>query len=77
MRARGNIERPYEDYSTKDLDQSWRMQMLASHIKVGLEKDTDFNHYYLGQISRLIGEIEFKDAELIQKYFDKLNYMLD
>lgn len=48
MRARGNLERPYEDYSTKDLDISWRMQMLSSHIKVGLEKDNYFNHYYMG-----------------------------
>lgn len=36
MRARGNIERPFEDYSTKDFDISWRMQMLSSHIKSGL-----------------------------------------
>jgi hypothetical protein len=25
LRARGNLERPYEDYSTRDLDISWRM----------------------------------------------------
>ena len=48
LRARGNMERPYEDYSTRDLDISWRMQMLSSHIKSGLEKNMHFNHYYLG-----------------------------
>lgn len=48
LRARGNIERPYEDYSTRDLDISWRMQMLSSHIKSGLGKNMHFNHYYLG-----------------------------
>jgi hypothetical protein len=36
IRARGNIERPFEDYSTKDFDISWRMQMLSDHIKSGL-----------------------------------------
>jgi D-alanyl-lipoteichoic acid acyltransferase DltB (MBOAT superfamily) len=36
IRARGNMERPFEDYSTKDFDISWRMQMLSDHIKSGL-----------------------------------------
>ena len=77
LRARGNEPRPYEDYSTRELDGSWRMQMLASHLRTALAEDLHFNHYHMGQASRHLGEIGFKDVELIQAFFDKLNRMLD
>lgn len=51
--------------------------MLASHLKTALGEDLYFNHYHMGQASRLLGEIGFKDVELIQGYFDRLNRMLD
>jgi len=31
----------------------------------------------MGKASRQLGEIGHKDTEIIQKYFDKLNQMLD
>ena len=65
LRARGNEPRPFEDYSTRELDGSWRMQMLASHLSTALRKDLYFNHYHMGQASRLLGEIGFKDVEVI------------
>lgn len=48
LRARGNEPRPYEDYTTRELDNSWRMQLLASHLKTALGKDLYFNHYHMG-----------------------------
>jgi len=39
LQARGNTPRPYNDYSTRDLDISWRMQTLASHLKEALKDE--------------------------------------
>jgi hypothetical protein len=36
-----------------------------------------FNHYYMGQASRHLGDIGFKDTEIIAKSFAKLNAVLD
>jgi hypothetical protein len=52
IRARGNKPRCYDDYTTREFDISWRMQMLASHIKEALSNDQYFNHYYMGSTSR-------------------------
>lgn len=48
MRARGNQPRPFDDYSTREFDQSWRMQLLAGHIKTALSDEVYFNHFFLG-----------------------------
>jgi hypothetical protein len=53
------------------------MQTLAGHIKTALSDQVYFNHYFLGQASRQLGEIGYKDTDIIQKYFDKLHNMLD
>jgi hypothetical protein len=76
LRARGNKPRVYDDYSTREFDISWRMQMLASHIKEALT-DEHFNHHFMGNASRQLGAIAYKDTEIIQKYFDKLHSMLN
>ena len=77
LKARGNLPRAYDDYTTREFDQSWRMQTLASHIKQALSDEMYFNHYFLGSASRQLGEISFKDTEIIQKSFSKLHSMLD
>ena len=48
LKGRGNIPRTYDDYTTREFEQSWRMHDLADHIKQGLNKEMYFNHYYLG-----------------------------
>lgn len=65
LRGRGNMPRVWEDYTLREFDASWRMQDLAGHIKAGLDDDQYFNHYFLGTASRLLGEIGYKDNELI------------
>lgn len=52
IKAGGNKRRPYEDYALKDLDQSWRMQMLANHLKTALSDEMYFNHHFMGRASR-------------------------
>lgn len=74
--ARGNRPRTYDDYTTREFDLSWRMHLLADHIKLGLGNEIYFNHFHMANSSKHLGEIGFKDTELIQKYFDKLDGML-
>ena len=52
------------------------MQMLSEHIKEALGDRMYFNHHFLGQTSRQLGAIGYKDAELIQKFFDKIHKMI-
>ena len=77
LRGRGNIPRPFEDYGTREFDISWRMAVLSGHIKEALSDHNQFNHVQMGKTSRSLGDIGHKDNEIIQKFFDKLNVMLD
>ena len=52
MRARGNRPRAYDDYTTREFDLSWRMHLLADHIKLGLGDETYFNHYFMANASK-------------------------
>ena len=52
LRARGNQPRVYDDYTTREFDMSWRMQLLASHIQAALSDELYFNHYFMGHASR-------------------------
>jgi hypothetical protein len=76
FRARGNKPRVYDDYSDRELDISWRMHLISDHIQVGLADEQYFNHFFMANTAKQLGEIGFKDTKLIQKYFDKLNQML-
>lgn len=77
LRSRGNRPIPYDDYNMKEFDGSWRMQQLASHLKTACTDDIHFNHHFFGLSSRQLGKIGYKDAELIEKQFDKINQLLD
>ena len=72
LKARGNKPRVFDDYTTREFDISWRMQQLVDHVKVAMGNEVFFNHTLMGKASRQIGEIGYKDTELIQKSFNKL-----
>ena len=65
MRARGNRPRVYDDYTTREFDLSWRMHLLSDHIKLGLGDEIYFNHYHMANSARQLGEIGFKDVQII------------
>jgi hypothetical protein len=67
--ARGNVPRPYEDYTLKEFDQSWRMEMLAGHLKEAIDNNLEFNHIQLGEIQTQLGKLGYKDQVLIKKTF--------
>mmetsp|Transcript_31265 Transcript_31265/g.47848 ORF Transcript_31265/g.47848 Transcript_31265/m.47848 type:complete len:320 (+) Transcript_31265:247-1206(+) len=76
LRGKGTFGRAYDDYTLRELDISWRMQVLGGHIKTALSDKLYFNHYFLGQASRQLGDIGYKDVEIIQKGIEKLELML-
>ena len=65
LRGRGNKPHVYDDYTTREFDMSWRMQLMADHIKSALSDEQYFNHFFMGHTSRQLGEIGYKDNELI------------
>lgn len=67
--ARGNVARPYEDYTLKEFDQSWRMEMLSGHLKEAIDNDLYFDHNQLGEVQKQLGQLGYKDQELISKTF--------
>lgn len=73
LRARGYKGRPRGDYSANELDQSWRMQKLVDDLKFGLRPDQFFSPTHLAQTSLGLGEIGYKNTEVIPRIFEKLN----
>ena len=52
------------------------MQLLREHLLEGLKPSFHFDSHHLGQVSRSLGELGYKDAELIQAQFDKLSEIM-
>lgn len=77
LRARGFRGRPQGDYSTYELDHSWRMQKLIDDMKFGLRPDQYFSAHHLAQSALNLGDIGYKNTELIPMVFEKINIMLD
>jgi hypothetical protein len=77
IRARGFKGRPHGDYSVSELDQSVRMQKLVDDLKFGLRADQFFSPHHLAQANLSLGDLGYKNADLIPRVFEKLNNLLD
>lgn len=77
MRARGYKGRVQGDYSTNELQQSWRMQKLIDDLKFGLRPDQFFSAHHLAQTSLSLADIGYKSTEVIPLIFEKINVLLD
>ena len=53
------------------------MQKLIDDIKFGLRKDQYFNPTHLAEASQQLGQIGYKNTELIPHFFEKLNALVD
>lgn len=73
VRGRGLQERAFEDYTNRELDVSWRMQTMSDQFKTALDERMVINPHVLGKTLNEIGELGFKDIDIIQKSFEKLN----
>ncbi len=75
--ARGNKPTVFADYSIAEMSQSWRMEKIASDIKFALASDNAFfSATNMGRISRKLGEVGYKNTELIPLWFEKINSMV-
>jgi hypothetical protein len=72
LRARGWKGRPHGDYSTEELDQSWRMSSLVEDLEFGLREDQFFSPVLLARTSLALGELNYKNTELLPQIFKKL-----
>lgn len=53
------------------------MEKVADDLKHGLDKDNFFSPVNMAKISRHLGELGYKNTELIPLWFQKINFMLD
>jgi hypothetical protein len=78
LKGRGNKPRTFNDYTTQEMDQSWRMQKLCDDLKFGLQKsETTLTPFYMGKIFNLLGDIGYKNSELIELEIGKLEQLVN
>jgi len=72
--AVGNNPLHFNDYSLTEMDQSWRMDKLTEDIRFGLIPNPNvfFSPYNLAKVSRELGELGYKNTDLMPLWFDKL-----
>ena len=71
LHARGNSPKVYADYSSSEMDLSWRMEKVAMDLKFGLTSENAyFSSNNMGRISRNLGEIGYKNTELISLWVE-------
>ena len=82
--ARGNKPKLHTDYATHEMDTSWRMEKVFQDIKFGLgglngndPYSVFFSSYNMADVSRQLGELGYKNTELIPMWFAKLDAMLE
>ena len=60
------------------MDNSWRMDKVTEDIRFGLDPNPNvfFSPYNLAGVSRELGELGYKNTELMPMWFDKIESML-
>ena len=53
------------------------MEKVSDDLKFGLSGDTFFSGVNMAATSRHLGELGYKNTEIIPLWFDKIIYMLD
>lgn len=78
IEARGNRPKVYADYTLSEMDQSWRMDKVASDINFALkqENNTFFSPHNMARASRHLGELGYKNTDLIENWLSSLPQIL-
>ena len=60
------------------MDQSWRMAKVSEDIKFGLDPNPTifFSPYNMASVARNLGELGYKNTEVMPLWFDKIEAML-
>ena len=66
------------DYDRFTIDRSWRMDKVAEDIKFGLTDNPNafFSPYNMATVSRELGDLGYKNSEIIPLWFDKLDALM-
>ena len=78
--GRGNRPKGcYLDYpNLSQMDQSWRMEKVASDLMFAFEKPqhANFGTANMAKVSRTLGELGYKNTDLITAWFDRLDQLV-
>ena len=76
--ALGNHPVKTDDYTLSEMDQSWRLDKVTEDIKFGLDPNPNifFSPYNMAKVARNLGEIGYKNTEVMPMWFDKIESML-
>lgn len=58
------------------MDTSWRMSKLAEDLKYALSSDQFFSSPLMAKTARLLGELGYKNTELLPLWFSKIERMI-
>lgn len=82
VNARGNKPRLWSDYSIHEMDTSWRFEKVFQDIKFGLggangndPYSVFFSASNMANVSRQLGELGYKNTELLPLWFAKIDSM--
>ena len=75
--ALGNHPVRTNDYTLSEMDQSWRLDKVTEDIKFGLNPNPNvfFSPYNLAKVARNLGEIGYKNNEVMPMWFNKIEAM--
>jgi len=60
------------------MDQSWRMNKVSDDLKFGLTNENAFfSAHSMGEVSRQMGLIGYKNTDLMPLWFEKINTMIE
>ena len=83
INARGTHPKLWSDYSIHEMDTSWRFDKVFQDVKFGLAgpkgNDPNFSYFSapnMADVSRQLGELGYKNTELIPLWFAKIDAMI-
>ena len=76
--AVGNDPINFMDMNVYEMDQHWKMDKLTEDIRFALNPNPNilFNPYNMATSARELGDLGYKNSELMPLWFDKLDSML-
>ena len=75
IKAKGPLD-VYADYSVTEMDISWRMAKMADDIIFACQEEQYFSPWHMQQSARIMGEIGYKNNDMIAAQIQKVEFML-
>ena len=67
------------DLTLSEMDQNWRFDKVTEDVRFGLDPNPNvfFSPYNMAKVSRELGQLGYKNTELMPLWFDKIDAMLE